>query len=742
MPDLSIIILNWNVRELLLECLRALPGAAGEWWSRSEVVVVDNASTDGSVEAVLGEFPDARVLALKRNLGFSGGNNAGIRASRGRLLLLLNPDTLPEPGSIAALCDYMEAHPDVGIAGPRLLNPDGTLQPSRRRFPTLLTGLVESTPLQRLAPDAPLLQRFYMFDRSDDETQDVGWLSGAVLLCRREVLAQAGLFDTGYFMFSEELDLCRRVSRAGWHIVYVPSSRVVHYGGSSTEQDVPSRHIRFNTSKARYFAKHHGPLAGSLMRLYLLGTYAIQALSEAAKLALGHKPALRRTRLRTYAQVLRSGLRAHSSNSAFRIPHSAFRNDVLLIAGEYPPARGGVGDYTCLLGSALARKGVERRVLTTPSPIASNQQPATSHQLPIQSPKLALERSEGSKIQNRSVPLVVPRITLRGVLAALKGTRSRIAHVQYQTGAYAMRPTVNLLPLLLGKMWSGKVVVTFHDLRVPYLFPKAGRAREWANCVMARFAHTAIATNPEDAETLRAWGVSRVETIPIGSNIRNEPPAGYNRIAWRAARGINRETIVISYFGFLNSSKGLDDLLRALHVLRSEGDYRLLMVGGGLGSSDPTNRATAAELDALARDLGVAEQLIWTGYLPPQEVSAALLSADMAVLPYADGASFRRGSLLAILEHGLPLITTEPQSAIQNPKPTIQNQKWPELIHGENALLVAPGDTQALASRIREVSSDPALVERLVAGAHKTSEFFDWGRIADLHIKLYDILQE
>src|SRR5688572_29444365 len=129
MPDLSIIILNWNVREMLLECLRALPGAAGAWWSRSEVVVVDNASSDGSVEAVLRDFPDARVLALKQNLGFSGGNNAGIWASRGRLLLLLNPDTLPEPGSIAALCDYLEANPDVGIAGPRLLNPDGSLQP-------------------------------------------------------------------------------------------------------------------------------------------------------------------------------------------------------------------------------------------------------------------------------------------------------------------------------------------------------------------------------------------------------------------------------------------------------------------------------------------------------------------------------------------------------------------------------------------------------------------------------------
>ncbi|HYO48426.1 MAG TPA: glycosyltransferase family 2 protein, partial [Chloroflexia bacterium] len=209
---MSIVILSWNVADLLAGCLRSLPGSLGEWWARSEVIVVDNASSDGSARMVSRDFPGVRLAALPANLGFSRGNNLGIREARGRYILLLNPDTVTHPGSIATLVEYMEAHPEVGIVGPRLLNPDGTLQTSRRRFPTPITALVESTPLQRWFENSHLLRDFYMLDRPDGETQQVGWLSGAALMCRRETLDQAGMFDPGYFMFSEEVDLCRRVN--------------------------------------------------------------------------------------------------------------------------------------------------------------------------------------------------------------------------------------------------------------------------------------------------------------------------------------------------------------------------------------------------------------------------------------------------------------------------------------------------------------------------------------------------
>ncbi len=702
--DLSIVVLSWNVREMLAECLRSLPGAAGAWWARAEVVVVDNASTDGSLQMVREEFPEVRVLALQENRGFSAGNNAGIRASGGRFVLLLNPDTAARPGSIEAMCEHMEVQPDVGVVGPRLLNADGSLQPSRRRFPTLAIALVESTPLQRVFSGAGMLRHFYLNDRPDGETQDVDWLSGAALLCRRETLEQVGLFDPGYFMFSEEVDLCRRVRDAGWRVVYLPEAEITHFGGGSTDQAVPSRHIHFNTSKARYFRLHEGQVAGQLVRWYLLGVYAAQTASEAAKWLAGHKREMRAERLRMYAQVLRSGLREKT-----RMPG---RRPLLLITGEFPPARGGVGDYTCRLSGALEAEGQAVRVLTR------------------RRGERDISQVDGVQEVERAGPMQVPRITVGTALRAARRSRAGAAHIQYQTGAYDMRPTVNALAVALRARWGRPVMVTFHDLLVPYLFPKAGPVREWANRLLALTATACVATNPEDYERLRTWGVQLMELIPIGANVPRKPPAGYDRVKWREGRGLPEDAAVVAYFGFLNSTKGLDDLLRALAALREKGEYRLLMVGGGLGSSDPTNRSTAESLAALARDLGVQDRLVWTGYLPPEEVSAALLAADFAVLPYADGASFRRGSLLAALEHGLPIVTTSPRAEHYVPG-------WPALVDGENALLVLPGDAGELAGAMERVACSPELRARLSAGARELAAFFDWGHIARMHLDLY-----
>ena len=711
-PDLSIIVLSWNVADLLAGCLRSLPDAAGKWWERTEVIVVDNASTDGSPKMVRADFPHVRLLDLDVNLGFSGGNNAGILASRGNYILLLNADTVAQPRSIELLADYLGAEPDVGIVGPRLLNPDGTLQSSRRRFPTISTALIESTPLQNWFTTSSILKRFYMLDRPDEKTQPVDWLSGAALMCRRETLTQVGLFDPGYFMFSEEVDLCRRVAGAGWGITYLPSAEIIHYGGQSTGQHLPSRHIDFNTSKARYFRLHEGRVAGRFVRLYLLGMYVAQSLSEGAKWLAGHKRGLRAERLRMYSQVLKSGLREH------RIGHQR-SNNVLLITGEYPPARGGVGDYTCRLALAMNNAGVTPRVLTRRMRIGHNDR--TAQTLEQETPSL------------QPTPLLARKITFGVVIRALKFSRARIAHIQYQTGAYQMRPIVNLLPLLLKLRWGSPTVVTFHDLLAPYLFPKAGPVRLWANRLLARSASAVIATNPEDSARLRTWGVKRLKLIPIGSNIQNNPPPDYSRAAWRASRSIRPDTVLLAYFGFLNSSKGLEDLLYALDALRGLGDFRLMMVGGGTGASDPTDKETAISLNSLAANLGLEDKLIWTGYLSPQQVSAALLSADMAVLPFSDGASFRRGSLLAVLEHGLPVITTQATYAFYTEEP----DSWPELIDGENVLLVRPGDREALTRALHRLSTDHELRQLLSKGASDLARYFNWERIARMHAELY-----
>src|SRR5262249_26566022 len=191
----------------------------------------------------------------------------GLRLARGRHLLLLNPDTEVRPGAVDALSAYLDAHPDVAAVGPRLLRADGSTQPSRRRFPGRLTGFVESTVLQRWLPDAPPPRSYYVADQPDDREQDVDWLTGAGIMLRAEALRAVGLFDERFFMYSEEVDLCRRIKSAGWRVVYLPAATVVHHEGKSSEQNLTSRDLRFHESRFLYYAKHHGRGWALLLRL-------------------------------------------------------------------------------------------------------------------------------------------------------------------------------------------------------------------------------------------------------------------------------------------------------------------------------------------------------------------------------------------------------------------------------------------------------------------------------------------
>lgn len=314
-PKLSIIIVSWNVRGLLRQALTSIynayeynVNAYEESRATPEIIVVDNASRDGAVAMLRENFPAVRVIANAENRGFTGGNNQGIAAAQGDYLLLLNPDTEVVDRALQRMIDYLAAHPDVGMVGPQLRYPDGAVQSSRRRFPTLPVLFLESTWLESLAPRR-LLRRYYMQDRADDATQDVDWIMGAAMLTRREVVAEVGGMDEGFFMYSEELDWCRRIKAAGWRIVYLPEAKIIHYEGKSSEQVVPARHIYFQSSKVRYARKYHGPLLAEILRLWLMAHYVWQMGVEGAKWLVGHRRDLRAARLAAYARVLRSRLR-------------------------------------------------------------------------------------------------------------------------------------------------------------------------------------------------------------------------------------------------------------------------------------------------------------------------------------------------------------------------------------------------------------------------------------------------
>lgn len=303
--QLSIIIVSWNVRDLLRECLQAVADTRGDL--ALEVIVVDSASEDGSPEMVGEFFPWVRLIRCRENVGFPRGNNLGIERAVGRTILLLNPDTAVLPGALENMLAYLEENHDVGALGPQLLNRDGSVQSSRRRFPTLATAFFESTWLEGIAPSA-VRQRYYATDLPDDETADVDWVTGACLMVRREVVDKVGRLDEAYFMYSEELDWCQRIKDAGWRIVHLPSAQVIHYSGKSSEQAVTARHINFQQAKLRYFRKYHGRSSAAFLRAFLLLSYLWQIVLEGSKGIMGHRRELRWQRVRSYWQVLRSGL--------------------------------------------------------------------------------------------------------------------------------------------------------------------------------------------------------------------------------------------------------------------------------------------------------------------------------------------------------------------------------------------------------------------------------------------------
>lgn len=301
----SAVVVSWNVLPLLRRCLESLLAQGGDL----EVIVVDNASGDGTEAAVRAEYPQVRLVQTGANLGYPAGINAGLRLCRHPLVLLLNPDAIVAPRALAALVRLMERDAGLALVAPRLLFPDGSPQPSRRRFPTRRDLLIESTPLQRLPGGERLLRRFYRQDSSDAHVQEVDWVYGACLLLRARALHEVGGMDAGYFMYSEEVDLCRRLKAGGWSVAFEPAAAVVHHEGQSSDQVPTARLVRFNRAKVLYALKHFGPATAELLRLHLLALMAGQAAIEAAKLLLGHKRELRRQRIAAYLTVLRDGLR-------------------------------------------------------------------------------------------------------------------------------------------------------------------------------------------------------------------------------------------------------------------------------------------------------------------------------------------------------------------------------------------------------------------------------------------------
>ena len=380
---------------------------------------------------------------------------------------------------------------------------------------------------------------------------------------------------------------------------------------------------------------------------------------------------------------------------------------ILFVTGEYPPMQGGVGDYTRELGRALCSLGAKVTILTSERAVQPD----------------CAEFDDGIRVLPaiRRWDWAIWR-TVRGLAADLN---ANWVHVQYQTAAFGMHPAINL-----GPWWWRRQALhtawTYHDLLVPYLFPKAGRRlRTWTTEYPAMTADLVVVTNEGDRLQLERKGRFAV-SIPIGSNIRGRKLVPRERAMRRNARGYGDGDLVLAYFGFLNRSKGGLALIKTLHqVSQQNQSVRLLMIGEQFGASDQTNLEYLQEVEKLARKLKVDNRIQWTGRQSDDEVAADLNAIDVLLMPYEDGASLRRGTLMAGLVNGCAIVTTAPQAPL------------PELQHGRDVLFVAPGHIDALTEAVLSVSQDPALRALLQNNARLCSRQFGWDEIARRHLAAY-----
>jgi N-acetylglucosaminyl-diphospho-decaprenol L-rhamnosyltransferase len=340
MTNLAIVVVSWNTRDLLGRCIETVHASLAESGIAYSIVVVDNASSDGTPGMLRAEYPEVELIEAGANLGFAGGNNLALRRvlsselsilrfddsfdSKPDYAFLLNPDTEIVGDAIPQLARYLDTHPDVAAIGPQLRYPDGSVQSSRRRFPTPGVFFWESTPLEKIWLDNPWARRYRYADTPDGSEQEVDWLVGAALMVRRAAIERAGLLDAGFLMYSEELEWQRRISGQGsgvrgqdrqpdtrdqtpipQRIVFFPSATIIHHEGQSSEQAPARRYLNFQRSRIRDAEMTYGARFAAALRLFLRAAYAAELAFEACKWLLGHKRELRARRVRVFWQVLR-----------------------------------------------------------------------------------------------------------------------------------------------------------------------------------------------------------------------------------------------------------------------------------------------------------------------------------------------------------------------------------------------------------------------------------------------------
>lgn len=275
-PDVSVIIVNWNLRDFLRRCLESIHSQGGNL--TVETIVVDNASSDGSTGMMEQEFPDVLRIINEENAGFARACNQGLREAGSRYLFLLNNDAELLEGVLASLVGFMDAHPDIGVCGPRVVNGDGTLQVHSKGFYPSIPRIAGQLFLPGYSRH-PGGRSLGLYEFNDDmKIREFDWLSGCALLARREAVEDVGLLDAEVFMYCEDMDWCYRMKQAGWKVMYLPLAQVLHYGGQSMLRQRGAIVGSHAAGLVAYYSRYHGRAAALLFRMVLAAGYAVQAV--------------------------------------------------------------------------------------------------------------------------------------------------------------------------------------------------------------------------------------------------------------------------------------------------------------------------------------------------------------------------------------------------------------------------------------------------------------------------------
>ena len=670
--DISIIIVSYNTRDLLRECLSSIYDTIGHL--DIEVIVVDNNSSDGSAEMVKGLFPEVILLQNEVNIGFAPANNQGIEIAKGRHILLLNPDTEVMENSIKSMYDFLEKRPDVGIVGCSIFNSNGLQYLSAGRFPNFFRIFTQSIFIDKLFTYLPKLKNYTINISDLNKVQEVDWATGACLMIRKKVFDDVGTLDGKYFLYFEEVDLCYRAKKAGWKIYFNPDAKIIHHLAQSTKQNFKKTIFEFYRSNYYYFYKNHSDSALFLLRAIIsLGIILRYITWTLVKSFLKDKRKESLERLLAYKHAL-------------RITHP------LRIAIDVSPlfSKAGIGHYASNLIQFLSNNSSKYTYVF-----------------------LGQHRQFYGKN-----------------ISFLKRIYYFISYLLWQYVFLPVELFMKEIDILHSTAYESPFwihshsVVTIHDMAF-WLYPKKfTRFYQLRLKILVPFVAKRtdlIITDSEqskkDISHLLKIKPEKIEVIYLGVNRSIFRPISdkeaIEKIRTKYRIGENR---FILYIGTLEPRKNIVNLIKGYQKLRSVYNlhYKLVIVGmkGWLYS----------DIFKVTNELGLAKDIIFTDYVPDEELPFFYNAADLFVYP-----SLYEGFGLPVLEAmacGIPVVTSDTPSLIELVK--------------DAAVTVNPYDIEGIAKAMYNVLTDANLKNRIITKGLLRAEEFSWEKTAEKTVEVYE----